>query len=293
MSGYSKQSLPGKEVATRRVLAAFEAMLRGETTTVFVHGYSGSGKSSLVHRFLEELAADDRAVILEGRCFEQESVAYKALDTLIDSLSRYLRRLPRLEAEAMLPRDIAALARVFTVLTRVEAVSAAPRRGLEAPDPQELRRRAFAALRELLGRIGDRRPLVLFIDDLQWGDLDSAELLSELLRPPDAPVLLLICCYRSEPMQHNACLDRLLAIGEDGAAVFPRREVEVEAMTLEEARDLARLLLNQNAEVPDELTEMVARESGRKPVLRERVDTLSHRWRGVQRKSGSGRCSEP
>ncbi len=89
---------------------AFEEMLRGETTAVFVHGLSGSGKSSLVHYFLEDLAAGDRAVILEGRCFEQETVAYKALDALIDSLSRYLRRLPRLEAEALLPRDITALA---------------------------------------------------------------------------------------------------------------------------------------------------------------------------------------
>ncbi len=156
---------------------------------------------------------------------------------------------------------------MFAVLTRVEAVAGAPLRGFQTPDPQELRRRAFAALRELLARISDRRPLVLYIDDLQWGDLDSAELLSELLRPPDAPVLLLICCYRSEYARHSPCLARLMASGEDGAAVFARREVPVDAMTIDETRDLARLLLGQAVDVPVELADMVARESGGSPYF--------------------------
>ena len=93
---------------------------------------------------------------------------YKALDSLVDALSRYLINLPKHETEVLLPTNVLALARLFPALRRLQAVIRAQRQVLDIPDERELQRRARTALRELIGRLAERHPLVLYIDDLQW-----------------------------------------------------------------------------------------------------------------------------
>jgi len=257
----------GRQSELAALQAAYTASQNGHAITMYLHGTSGVGKTALVRHFLRELQRDEPdTLILTGRCYERESVPYKALDSLIDALSRYLRDLSPADVEHLLPRDITPLARLFPVLHQVEAISSSRRRVRSVPESQELRRRAFAAFRELLDRIGDERPVVLFIDDLQWGDADSAALLAAVMEPPDPPPVLLLVSYRSEEAS-RILLRSLLQHHRDPTPDGDVRELEVRELTPTETRDLSRALIGTARTDAGDRAETVARESHGNPFF--------------------------
>ena len=207
--------------------------------TVHLSGPSGYGKSALVREFL--LRAQDREqglVVLKGRCLERESVPYKGLDPVIDALSVHLRQIPTDDLRALMPVHALALARLFPVLEDLWRLDRGMRTG--GLDAHELRQRAFEALRELLRGVAQRRPLIVFIDDFQWGNVDSARLLGSLLRSPDAPSMLVIVGFRNEGSNNEA----LLALKEpEVLADRDVREIEVGALSSGEAHALVRALM--------------------------------------------------
>ena len=258
----------GRERQLKMLHDAFAVTRRGATVTVHLHGSSGMGKTALARHFLDQLrSSNSEVVILEGRCYERESVPYKALDGVVDSLTKYLMSLPDAKADALMPREVLALARLFPVMLQVDSVFNAPQREQEIPDPFTLRRKAFAALRELLGRISDRQPLVLYIDDLQWSDADSTTLLEDLLRPPDSPPLLLLSSFRTEDLQTKPFLQDLLA--KTGSETC--REVLVGALSKTESYAVVRDLLGPTATVVESFTEAILREARGNPFLLEQL----------------------
>lgn len=213
---------------------------RGKPVLMRMHGLSGIGKSALLRHFIDTVAREHGAVVLESRCYERESVPYKGIDGIVDALTRHMRRLPPIEAARLVPRHVDALARLFPVLQRVQAVASTPhRRGLP-PDPAELRRKAFSALGDLLGRMANESPLVLCIDDFQWADLDSVNVLRDLFTQPEPAPCLIVVAYRSEESEHSEALRSLEAILSE--STFDVRELSVSGLTQLEVSELGRSL---------------------------------------------------
>jgi serine/threonine protein kinase len=267
-------------IGRQRQLAELHAaaeLARARTVIVYVHGRSGVGKSWLMQHFLEEVRERDQdAVILTGRCHERESVPYKALDGLMDALSRHLRRRPREETQSLLTPEVTLLARLFPVLRRVPAI-AARGMGADIADPHELRRRALVGLRELLARLAGARRLLLHIDDLQWGDLDSVALLNEVLAPPAAPRLCLLFSYRREYVESSACLRALLEPGAHEHTDAMRCELPLESLEPGEAKALAISLLQEGDDSARQAeAEAIARESEGGPYF---IRELAHYMR--------------
>jgi tetratricopeptide (TPR) repeat protein len=243
-------------------LAMLEHALRevrtGRQQTVFVHGTSGVGKSALTRHFLGDV--DAAAFVLAGRCYECESVPYKAFDSVIDNLATRLASLP--DARRFLDDDAPYLARLFPVLTQLSAVREIATRSSSVADLHEVRRRGFSGLREILRRLAGSYLLIVLIDDLQWSDLDSTSLLQALLAPPNPPRLLFVGTYRSEHAETSPVLKRLLQ--DDGA-----HKIQVGQLSADETAALARGMLGDGASA--ETIDAVVRESGGIPLFVEQL----------------------
>jgi serine/threonine protein kinase len=87
---------------------------------LLAHGESGVGKSALVRHFLDELVERGCGVVFPGRCYERESVPYKAVDQVFDAISRYLGALPASEIAPLLPENMEQVASVFPSLMQIE-----------------------------------------------------------------------------------------------------------------------------------------------------------------------------
>ncbi len=247
----------GRQAELRELRRAFDDVTGGATITAFVHGESGIGKSTLLQHFVTTVETEhDRTVVLSGQCREHEAVPFKAMDGIIDALSRYVSRLPDVAAAELVPQNAALLAGVFPVLGRISAIAKAPRPLHVATDPFQQRKRVFTALREMLGLLTERYRMIWIIDDMQWVDSDSLRLLEELLRPPDQPRMLLLASVRTA--------EETPTLPEVPGEV---RQIRLQALNPEESVTLTGMLLDYIAPEQKTLTTRIVDETAGHPLF--------------------------
>jgi PAS domain S-box-containing protein len=259
------EKLYGREQEVCALLAAFERVVaRGMPELVLVSGFSGIGKSSLVHA----LHQAPRGLFVSAK-FDQykRDIPYVTLAQALQTLVRQL--LVKSEAELTVWREailhaLGAHGRLVVDLVPALEILIGP----QPPVPDLPLREAENRFLTILGRFlavftRSDHPLVLFLDDLQWVDPATLQFLARVVSPPTSGALLVIGAYRDNEVGPDHPLRLTLeSVRQVGALVQdivlgPLSRDEIARMVAEsvgcglcEAEPLGRLLHDKTAGNP-------------------------------------------
>jgi predicted ATPase len=229
--------------------------LNGERQVVFVTGEAGIGKTTVLAALVAHLAGEESLWVGRGQCIEQYG-AGEAYLPVLEALGR-LSRTPQGERLVALLRQHAP-----TWLIQMPALlDAAEREALQRAVTGTTQSRMLREMAEALEAITAEMPLVLILEDLQWADYSTVELLAALARRREAARLLVLATYR--PVD--------VLVGQ-----HPLHRVKQELQLHGQCQELALALLQQTA-VDDYLAERFANGVGSAPSL-PGLASLIHRW---------------
>jgi eukaryotic-like serine/threonine-protein kinase len=197
----------GREVRALQTLIA--SAQRGGPRVILLHGSPGSGKSALLDQLLDQIRSETNTLIISGHCEAWESVRFNAIDSLVDSLARQLRRDRIPEVDATLSRSVAA-AQLFPALSLGASFEVGEERIVLPPKGERLTARAISELRSILRAVAGDRPSLMVLDDAQWGDYQSGQMMLQLLEAPNVVALL---SYRSQDWQTSLLLQTIIGSG--------------------------------------------------------------------------------
>ena len=256
----------GRERERAHLRTAFETADRGLGQFIAVAGEPGIGKSTLVGDFLNEIATP--AWVGRGRCSERLAGAEAHLPFL-EALDSLLKRDPGVAALMKLsaPGWYVQIAPVSAEESSAARLLADTRSG----SAERLMRELVALLHEL----ARSRPVVLFLDDVQWADVSTIDLLGYLAPKLAQLRVLLLITYR--PTDLTVSRHPFLRLKADLIAHGALREVAVAFLTQE---DVAQYVSSQLPQAPDDLTGLIYKKTEGSPLFM--VDLVRYlRERGV------------
>ena len=219
------EKLYGRESQIEALLAAFsQVSAEGTPALVLVSGYSGVGKSSVVNE-LHKALIPARALFASGKSDQySRDIPYTSLAHAFRTLVRQV--LAKSEAEvgqwrAALTEAVGASGQlIVNLVPDVEYLIGTQPTVPDLP-PHEAKHRLQMVIRQFLGAFARaEHPLVLFLDDVQWLDAATLDLLERLITHAEARYLLLVAAYRDNEVTPTHPLVRTLeTIRSTGARV--------------------------------------------------------------------------
>ncbi|HUO00248.1 MAG TPA: AAA family ATPase, partial [Bradyrhizobium sp.] len=264
------EKLYGRGTEIETLLAAFDRVVKGGAPElVLVSGYSGIGKSSVVNE-LQPVLVPPRGLFASGK-FDQykHDIPYSMLAQAFQGLIRSL--LGKSEADLALWRDSLreALGQnaglIAELVPEVKLIVGEPPPVPELP-PQDAQRRFQLVFRQFIGVFArPEHPLALFLDDLQWLDAATLDLLEDLLSRSDLRNLLLIgACRDNEVTAAHPLARKLEAIKTAGGTV---NEIKLGPLAREHIGQLIADTVRCASEPSATLTKLVHEKTAGNPFF--------------------------
>lgn len=302
----------GRNKEQARLLHALDSTAAGSSDFLMVAGSSGIGKTFLVSRILSQ--ASDRIGLgpLYGK-FEMDSqIPYLAYSQAMAGLGNEVLRLPIDEADSFrkqareafsdLPQEAIAAFPELSALLGTAGVAAEKKGGpflgstASSKERRNLIQGLLVDLMELCAAA--HRPAVLFIDDLQWADRSSMEILIRLVRAR-IPGLLVVCAYRDTEISgsdahadavselrvfagNSGCLD-LAPLGARSLGALAKRRLP--GLAPAEVAELGRFLFGRTGGNPFYCTQIIEELKASRHL---RFDHIDERWSYHQTPQAAG-----
>src|SRR5712675_2058202 len=264
------EKLYGREREIDVLLAALDRVVaQGTPELVLVSGYSGVGKSSVVNE-LHKVLVPSRGLFASGK-FDQykRDIPYATLAQAFQSLVRQI--LVKNEAEVgqwrrALQEALGANGQlIINLIPEVEFIIGKQPPVPDLP-PQDARNRFQLVFRRFLGAFARlEHPLALFLDDLQWLDAATLDLLEHLITDPDVRYLMVIGAYRDNEVSSSHPLMRTLgAIHKAGASI---QEIVLAPLELDDVGRLVSDALHSEPDHVSSLAELVHEKTDGNPFF--------------------------
>ncbi|MBK5260256.1 MAG: serine/threonine-protein kinase PknK [Thermoanaerobaculia bacterium] len=200
--------LIGRGREKRRLHRLLDSLEPGTPRIVLLHGSPGVGKSALAGRFLDEVRESGKALILAGCCHAFESMPLNAIDSIVEAVSREIRRQKSPAVDEILSRAIS-VTEVFPALA-TESSGDVGEATIALPTGEKLIARAVSELNAIVHKLAGDRPILILLDDAQWGDYQSAQVLTRIFQRAGDQRLMLVLSYRTEDWRTSLLLQSLL-----------------------------------------------------------------------------------
>jgi PAS domain S-box-containing protein len=264
------EELYGRETEIAALLAAFDrVIMEGRPELVLVSGYSGIGKSSVVDQ-LHKVLVPPRGLFAAGK-FDQykRDIPYATLAQSFQSLIRQIL----VKSEAEVDEWRRALAEALgahgqLIVDLVPELQFIIGKQPAVPDlpPEEAQNRFKLVFRRFLGAFATREhPLALFLDDLQWLDAATLDLIEDLVTHAEVRHLLLVGAYRDNEVDPAHPLFRKLeSIKSAGARVA---QIALAPLGLDDLGRLTGSALHCDVDRVRPLAQLVHEKTGGNPFF--------------------------